>query len=161
MNRGLAKHDVYYIAPSTAAVNVLKEEGFRNATTVEDFLQNVYRREWLRDAVVICDESGLQSNRQGAALHYLAEQNRMRVLLVGDVRQHVNPEARDFLRVLETHSELGRAEVLEIWRQQSPEYKEAIIHMAHGDARGGLQKLDALGWLHEGKADYVNAAAND
>ncbi len=159
VQRGLADHRVHHIAPTAAAAKVLQGEGFSNATTVDDFLQNVSRRENLRDAVVICDEAGLQSNRQGAELLRLVQQHRMRVLLVGDVRQHVSVEAGDFLRVLETHSELGRCEVAEIRRQQfAPEYKSAIQKMAAGDARGGLVAMDAMGWLKEG-ANYLESAA--
>ena len=83
---------------------MLRNEGFAQATTVEDFLRNAEKRGGLRNAVVICDEAGLKSNRQGAELFRLAHKHNMRVLLVGDVRQHVSVEAGDFLRVLEAHS---------------------------------------------------------
>jgi conjugative relaxase-like TrwC/TraI family protein len=161
VHRGLAEggHRALYIAPTTAATKVLQTEGFANATTVEDFLQNVAVRESLRGTVIVCDEAGLKNNRQGAALLHLAQQRGLRVVLVGDVRQHVSVEAGDFLRVLETHSTLGRCEVAEIRRQQTPAYKGAVERMAAGDARGGLAALDALGWLHEGGADYLQRAA--
>jgi len=164
VHRGLteAGHCSFYIAPTAAAAKVLQSEGFTNATTVEDFLQNVSGRENLKGVVVVCDEAGLQSNRQGAALLHLAQQRDMRVLLVGDVRQHVSVEAGDFLRVLETHSQLGRCEVTEIRRQQdAPAYKAAVERMAAGDARSGLEAMDALGWLHEDGADYLERAADD
>ena len=162
VQRGLSSHRVHYVAPTAAAAKVLQGEGFDGATTVEDFLQNVSRRENLRDAVVICDEAGLKSNRQGAELLRLVQQHRMQVLLVGDIRQHVSVEAGDFLRVLEAHSKLGRCEVAEIHRQQSvPEYKSAIRKMAAGDARGGLEAFDAMGWLKEGQADYLQSAADE
>jgi hypothetical protein len=158
----LAGKQVHYIAPTASAATVLKVEGFQNAMTVEDFLQNVSKRESLRGAVVICDEAGLQSNRQGAELLHLAQQNQMRVLFIGDVRQHVPVEAGDFLRVLETHSQLGRCEVREIRRQQAvPAYRDAIMRMAAGDARGGLSALNDLGWVKEGRADYLQGAVDD
>jgi hypothetical protein len=57
----------------------------------------------------------------------------MRVLLVGDVRQHVSVEAGDFLRVLEAHSKLGRCQVQEIHRQIPDDYRAAVTHSArHG-----------------------------
>jgi hypothetical protein len=61
----------------------------------------------LQNAVVICDEAGLKSNRQGAELLRLAQKHNMHVLLVGDVRQHVSVEAGDFLHVLEAHKHTG------------------------------------------------------
>ncbi len=164
VHRGLAEagHRAFYIAPTAAAAKVLQQEGFADATTVEDFLQNVSRHELLRGAVVICDEAGLKSNRQGAALLRLAHERDLRVLLVGDVRQHVSVEAGDFLRVLEAHSQLGRCEVAEIRRQQdAPAYKAAVERMAAGDARGGLAALNALGWLQESQVDYLHRATED
>jgi hypothetical protein len=52
---------------------MLRSEGFAQATTVEDFLRNAEKRGGLRNAVVICDEAGLKSNRQGAELFRLAQ----------------------------------------------------------------------------------------
>lgn len=154
-------HKVFYIAPTASAAKVLKSEGFDGATTCSDFLRNVSTEVDLKDAVVICDEAGLQSNRQGAQLLKLAELNRMRVRFVGDSRQHVSVEAGDFLRVLERHSQLVSAEVGTIRRQRVSEYRDAIIAMAAGDAAGGLASLDALGWVKEGRADYIGSAARE
>lgn len=161
VHAGLQGKKVYCIAPTAAAARVLHDEGFSNATTVTDFLQNVARRESLLGSIVICDEAGLKSNQQGAELLRLAQQYQMRVILVGDVRQHVAVEAGDFLRILETHSHLGRCEVADIRRQQqAPQYKTAITHMAAGDARGGMELLNAIGWIKEEKTDYLKAAAD-
>jgi hypothetical protein len=83
----------------------------------------------------------------------------MRVIFVGDVRQHVSVEAGDFLRVLETHSNLSRWEVTEIQRQQHAGYKEAVGLLSSGAARDGLAALDSLGWVHQGQANYLKDAA--
>jgi ATP-dependent exoDNAse (exonuclease V) alpha subunit len=125
VQRGLkeAGHSVLAIAPTSSAARVLRDEGFAEATTVEDFLRNAEKRVGLRRAVVICDEAGLKSNRQGAELLRLAQKHDLRVLLVGDVRQHVSVEAGDFLRVLETHSQLGRCRVEQIHWQREAAYR--------------------------------------
>jgi hypothetical protein len=98
---------------------------------------------------VICDEAGLQSNRQGAQLLKLSGSKQMRVRFVGDSRQHVSVEAGDFLRVLENYSNLASAEVGTIRRQQVRQYRDSVLAMATGDAQGGLAKLDQLGWIKE------------
>ena len=100
VQRGLSEagHTVFAITPTASAAGVLRNGGFAQATTVEDFLRNGEKWSGLQNAVVICDEAGLKSNRQGAELLRLAEKHDMRVLLVGDVRQHVSVEAGDFLR---------------------------------------------------------------
>jgi len=160
VRRGLdeAGHRVIAIAPTASAAKTLQSEGFKDATTVADFLQNPSKFD-LHKAVVICDEAGLQSNRQGEALLRLAQQNDLRVIFVGDVRQHVSVEAGDFLRVLETHSKLSHCEVTEIQRQQHAGYKEAVGMLSSGAARDGLAALDKLGWVHEGQSSYLKDAA--
>jgi len=161
VHRGLdaAGHRVIAIAPTASAAKGLRAEGFKEATTVADFLQNGASRFDLHRAVVICDEAGLQSNRQGQELLRLAQKHDMRVIFVGDVRQHVSVEAGDFLRVLETHSNLSRWEVTEIQRQKHAGYKEAVGLLSSGAARDGLGALDKLGWVHEGQANYLKDAA--
>jgi conjugative relaxase-like TrwC/TraI family protein len=170
IQRGMneAGHRVLAIAPTASAAQTLREEGFNGATTVADFLQNGSSTLNLRGAVILCDEAGLQSNRQGEALLRLAQKHDMRVIFVGDIRQHVSVEAGDFLRVLENHSPLSHCEVGEILRQQTQEYREAVAMMAGsakektvGSARKGMAALDELGWVHEGKSGYLRAAAGD
>jgi hypothetical protein len=163
VQRGLreAGHTVFAVTPTTSAARVLRNEGFRQATTVEDFLRNAEKRGGLQNAVVICDEAGLKSNRQGAELLRLAQKHNMRVLLVGDVRQHVSVEAGDFLRVLEAHSKLGRCQVEEIHRQIPDDYRAAVMKMAAGNVREGLEGLDRMNCIKEGQSDYLEKAAAD
>ena len=160
VRRGLdeAGNRVIAIAPTASAAKTLQAEGFKEATTVADFLQNPSRFD-PHKAVVICDEAGLQSNRQGEELLRLAQKHDMRVIFVGDVRQHVSVEAGDFLRVLETHSKLSHCEVTEIQRQQNAGYKDAVGLLSSGAARDGLAALDKLGWVHEGLGNYLKDAA--
>ena len=110
---------------------------------------------------MICDEAGLKSNRQGAELFRFVQKHEMRLLLVGDVRQHVSVEAGDFLRVLEAHSRLGRCQVEEIHRQIPDDYRAAVTQMAAGNVREGLEGLNRMNWIKEGKSDYLQKAAAD
>ncbi len=163
VQRGLSEagHTVFAITPTASAARVLRNEGFTQATTVEDFLHKAESWGGLQNAVVICDEAGLKSNRQGAELLRLAHKHDMRVLLVGDVRQHVSVEAGDFLRVLEAHSTLGRCQVQEIHRQIPADYRAAVTQMAAGNVRDGLEGLDRLNWIKEGQSNYLDHAAAD
>jgi conjugative relaxase-like TrwC/TraI family protein len=163
LHRGLTDADnrVFYLAPTTAAVKVLKQEGFSNAVTVSRFLTSTWKHEDLRGAVFIVDEAGLQSNRQGASVLKLVQKNNARVLLVGDTRQHVSVEAGDFLRVLEKYSRMRTVELTDIQRQKVFAYREAVKTMSQGMARQGLEELDSLGWVKESGPDYLKAAATD
>ena len=77
------------------------------------------------------------------------------------MRQHVSVEAGDFLRVLEAHSQLGRCQVGEIHRQIPADYRLAIMQMAMGNVRGGLEKLDHLNGIREGQSNYLEHVASD
>jgi hypothetical protein len=127
------------------------------ATTVTDLLQNLAHREphRLTGAVLIVDESGVASNRQGTELLRLAERHSARVLFIGDTRQHSAIEAGDFLRVLETHSAIHRVELTSI-RRQHLLYRDAVVSLAAGATRAGMEKLDALGWIARPMATYTS-----
>src|SRR5439155_16054604 len=104
----------WYLAPTASAVEVLRGDGFSHATTVDDFLTNQAKSAGLRGSVIIIDESSLQSVNMGASLLRIAQFRDARVLLVGDIRQHVSVEAGDFLRILEQHSNLRKSEIKDI-----------------------------------------------
>jgi conjugative relaxase-like TrwC/TraI family protein len=148
-------------APTSSAADTLRRDGLARATTVTDLLQNVAPHDIPRGAVLIVDEAGLASNRQGAELLQLAERRGARVVFLGDSRQHTSVEAGDFLRILENHAPLHRVELTDIRRQTVREYRDAVRLMATGSARGGLEQLDGMGWVHEGKAEYLRAAVTD
>jgi ATP-dependent exoDNAse (exonuclease V) alpha subunit len=109
--------------------------------------------------MILCDEAGLQSNADGIALLQKVEAKGARLRLIGDSCQHVSVSAGDFLRILETHSRLHCVEVNTIERQKAAAYKEAVIKLSVGDPIAGLEKLDAIGWVHEGKSAYLKDAA--
>ena len=154
-----AGREVYYLAPTASAVQVLQKDGFSRATTVSDFLCNQVHTANLSNAVLVVDEAGLLSTKLGEELLKAAEKNHCRLLLVGDIHQHSSVEAGDFLRILETHSKLHTSELKDIRRQLQQEYNVAIRTLASGQAVEGIQQLDALGWVHEGRGQYIDQAA--
>ena len=163
VQRGLvaANREVFACAPTTSAATVLRGEGFSDATTLADFLQNGEAKHGPRllGATVIVDEAGIASTRQGAELCALVQAQGARLILVGDSRQHSGVEAGDFLSILENHSRLQTCELTDIRRQTAREYRSAVKSMAQGQARAGLEALDRLGWVKEDGSDYVKRAA--
>jgi hypothetical protein len=154
---------VFYCAPTTSAADTLRKDGVTTATTVSDFLKNrvLKDRDSLTGAVLVVDEAGLTSNTQGGELLKVAERYNARVVFLGDSKQHTSVEAGDFLRILENHSSLHTVELSDIRRQTVAEYRQAVKCMAVGGALGGLEFLDRMGWVKEGKADYLGAAVED
>lgn len=156
-----AGQSVLVCAPTSSAADTLRRDGMPRASTVSSFLQNVAPRDTMHNAILIVDEAGLSSNEQGAELLQLAERHQMRVIFLGDSRQHTSVEAGDFLRMLEAHSPLHRAELRDIRRQTVHAYREAVRSMAAGSARDGLEQLDRMGWVRESQAEYLKTAVDD
>jgi hypothetical protein len=164
VQRGLnaSGRTVIACAPTTSAAKVLRAEGFADATTLADLLNNAESLHGarLRGATFIVDEAGIASACQGSALCELVRRHDGRLILIGDSRQHSGVEAGDFLSILERHSQLRTCELTDIRRQKAQEYRAAVKLMAQGQARAGLEAVDRLGWLRETGADYIQRAAD-
>lgn len=152
--------NILYLAPTASAVETLRAEGFSKATTVSDYLSKTKSGkapgDWEK-ALVVVDEAGLQSLKQGHAVL----KNASRLVLVGDARQHSAVEGGEFFRLLQDHSKMQVVEVGKIHRQRPDDYRAAIEKMSSGQAKEGLEDLDKMGWLKEGGASYIAAAAKE
>ena len=152
-----ANRNGIYLAPTSSAVKVLKNDGFDNATTVDSFLARKNKQLGHNDIIII-DESSLLSTEKGAAV--LKAAKNARVLFVGDTHQHVSVEAGDFLRVLEQHSQLRFSELKDIIRQQHEDYNFAVRALAEKRTVYGMKQIDELGWIHGAGREYIEKAAN-
>ena len=150
--------NIHLIAPTNSAVDVLKKERFTNAQTVASFLQNPQALP-PKGSYLIIDESGLNSLSQGAGIIKLVLQNDYRVLFVGDARQHNSVESGDFFRLLEEHTQIPKATLTQIHRQQTAEYRRGIELVSAGLALEGFETLDHGGFVREGKGRYLEEAA--
>jgi conjugative relaxase-like TrwC/TraI family protein len=163
--RGLEeRHPTTVLAPTTAAVEALREEGLPRAATVQRFLADEKFQHDARGSVVVVDEAGLLSGQDLLTLLEWSHAHRSRLLLSGDIRQHASIEAGDALRLLEARSTLRMIGVHGIRRQVDREYREAIADLARGHGLAGLTWLEKLGAVHEVReheryqflaADYV------
>jgi len=143
-------HKVFTFAPSAeASRGTLRQEGFDNAQTVAHLLKNESLHPQLCKQVLWIDEAGLLSARQMRGIFQLAEKHDCRVILSGDTAQHTSVERGDALRLLEIYAELKPAQLTEIRRQKSEQYREAVRDLANGDACHGFEKLDQLGAIKE------------
>ena len=151
--------EMLYLAPTASAVKSLQAAGFITAETVAKYLNESPRKPYA-GAVIVVDEAGLESSKQGSEVLSLAQKHRQRVVFVGDSRQHVSVEAGDFLRALETHSKLEIRELKNIRRQTVEDYRQAILAMGNGQTSVGMAALDEMGWVHECDAEYLHQAAS-
>lgn len=149
--------NIYMIAPTNSAVDVLKSEKFEQSQTVASFLQCDSKPP--QGSYLIIDESGLNSLKQGAEIIKLAQEKNYRVLFVGEDQQHKSVEYGDFFRLMETYTDITKTSLTEIYRQQSRQYREAVLQCALGDAKGAYETFQQHGFIHEGKSDYLENAA--
>ena len=149
--------DIYLVAPTNSATDVLKQEGFEQSQTVASFLLSPQKPP--AKSYVIIDESGLNSLREGVEILKLARRNNYRVLFVGDARQHTAVESGDFFRLLEDYSQIQKFSLTEIHRQRNEEYRRGIFECAMGQHEQAFERFDKQNFIHDGKQNYLNEAA--
>jgi conjugative relaxase-like TrwC/TraI family protein len=163
INKGYLEAGIkaYYFAPTKTAVKELKSissEADTVSRLIVDFKNS--KTGHLDNSVIVIDEAGLLSAKQGRMLSEIAKAHNSRVLFVGDSKQHSSVERGDFLRLLEEHSKIQTSELKEIRRQKDPELKKAVYLFSEGKAFEGLRKLDSLDVVSE-KSNYMAEAANE
>ncbi|WP_422932193.1 MobF family relaxase [Singulisphaera sp. PoT] len=139
---------VFALAPSTAAVEVLRKDGFADATTVARLLVDTKLQEQIRGNVLFIDEAGLLNLKDMEEVLALARKQAARVVLVGDTAQH-SPVGHDALRVLERFSSMKTVAITEIQRQKDADFKAAVAAFSRHEVKEGLDRLDALGGIRE------------
>lgn len=139
---------VAVFAPTSAARDVLRAEGFSGAETLQRLLADTQLQAALKHAVLWIDEAGLVSVPDMARLFDLAQRLEARIVLSGDSAQHSGVVRGDALRLLETRAGIRPAAVTEIVRQKGA-YKDAVAAVAYGDITRGWELLEKLGAIHE------------
>ncbi len=147
---GLSKagHRVAVFAPTSAARDVLKAEGFTGAETLQRLLADERLQAALKDSVLWVDEAGLVSVPDMAKLFDLAERLNARVILSGDPQQHSSVARGDALRIIAERAGIRPATVNEIVRQKGT-YKEAVQALANGNVAHGWELLEQMNAIHE------------
>jgi ATP-dependent exoDNAse (exonuclease V) alpha subunit len=138
-------------APSSGAAMELQDKLKIQADTVQQLLVNEKLQEQVARRMLLVDEAGLLSVRQMHELFVIAERQKCRVLLVGDVKQHHSVEAGDALRSLQKYAGLETIRLKEIHRQKEAEYKKVVKLLADKKPGAAFTKLDRLGGVHEEK----------
>jgi ATP-dependent exoDNAse (exonuclease V) alpha subunit len=132
------------LAPTSRAAQKLAEAGM-GAETLQ---RHLLRREQVdQERLYILDEASLTGTKQ---MHsFLGRLNdRERVLLVGDIRQHQSVEAGIPYELLQDAG-MRTARLNEVLRQKLPELKAAVVQLARGEVRSAVASLEEQGRLHE------------
>jgi conjugative relaxase-like TrwC/TraI family protein len=133
-------------APTSRAAQKLGEAGMETST-LQKHLARGEQPCTGEKRLYVLDESSLASTRQ---LHEFL--NRLhphdRVLLVGDRRQHEAVEAgRPFAQLQDAG--MVTVKLDEIVRQQDPELKHVVEHLARGEVHEAVRSLGRQGRIHE------------
>ena len=153
--------NIMLIAPTNSAVAILKNEGFSLTQTVERFLRDKRNTLSAINSVLIVDEAGLNSVKQGADLMKFAERYSCRIIFAGDAKQHTSVEAGDFFRLIGEYTQITKATLSNIRRQKSEEYRKAVKSIAQGNVESAFDFFDSEGWIINGKGKYIKNAACD
>jgi ATP-dependent exoDNAse (exonuclease V) alpha subunit len=145
----LSGRSVIVLAPSSAAVETLKDSGFRGADTLANFQDKDYLKDRARGQILWIDEAGLLSAKQMRWAIDFASRNGCRVILSGDTRQHHSVERGDALRILERVGAVSQVVLTKIFRQLDPAQKAAIYDLSEGETDRGFDKLKDLGAIVE------------
>lgn len=114
------------LATSGKATDGLRDEGFEEAETFQQWLVNTKLRNTTRNSLIVVDEAGMISVPNLADLLRKAKGTNSRVLLVGDTRQIASVGRGDAFRLLQDHSNMETLHVLESRRQKPLPYREAV-----------------------------------
>ena len=155
------RHPAVVLAPTAAAVEVLRKEGLAQTATVQRFLADPEFQRAAQGRTIVVDEASFLSVKDGLKLIEAVRTLRARLILSGDSRQHSGVEAGDALRLLEDRAGLQPVTVSRVRRQVNREYRTAIGELAQGQGPQALQRLERLGAVEEidDASRYITLAA--
>ena len=149
-------YEVSGYAPSAQAANVLSEEADIESNTVARLLhsnsdpsgQNNPSEQAPKQLLWIVDEAGLLSAKDAHALLRKAQIERARVILVGDLRQLSAVEAGNPFKSLQIAG-IQTCYLEESRRQKTEALRAAVVCLAAGEQKEGLERLENAGMMHE------------
>ena len=137
-----AKIEPLFCAPTAAATEVLRKEGFQ-AKTLENLL--LTKPALSARQLVVLDEAGAVGIDAMKRLFDLA--HNARVVLSGDTGRHTSVARGDALRILERHSDFKSGQLTAIRRQRKAEYRKAVELAAQkrmAESFAQLERMDAV-----------------
>jgi conjugative relaxase-like TrwC/TraI family protein len=139
-----AKIEPLFCAPTAAATEVLRKEGFE-AKTLESLL--LTKPALSARQLVVLDEAGAVGIDAMKRLFDLA--HNARVVLSGDTGQHASVARGDALRILERHSDFKSGQLTAIRRQRKADYRKAVELAAQKNTHEAFVQLERMGAVAE------------
>ncbi len=140
---------VIALAPTTRATAELQTNGYPDAVTVSAFLNSARLQEGATGRALLIDEAGFLSTKQLATLVDIANERRLRLVLVGDTKQHESVERGSALRNVIDSKIIKPERLMDVRRQQQEEHRQLAKLLANGQSLKALENAEALGMVHE------------
>lgn len=140
--------EVIGLAPTHRAVHEMQSVGVQSQT-LSSFLSEERQKNLAgektnyNNTLFLVDESSMVGNRDMAELYQRIADTGGRVINSGDVAQLQPIEPGQPFRLVQSRSAIDTAVMQDIVRQ-TPELRSAIYSMIEGDARGALEKVEAV-----------------
>lgn len=140
--------EVIGLAPTHRAVHEMQSVGVRSQT-LSSFLSEERQKNLAGEktdygnTLFLVDESSMVGNRDMAELYQRIADTGGRAINSGDVAQLQPVEPGQPFRLLQSRSPVDTAVMQDIVRQ-TPELRPAIYSMIEGNARGALEKVEAV-----------------
>jgi len=149
-----AKIEPMFCAPTAAATDVLRKEGFE-AVTLQSLLLS--KPSLLKDKLVVLDEAGAVGMDDMKRLFDYARA--ARIILSGDTGQHASVARGDALRILERHSDFKSGQLTAIRRQRKADYRKAVELAAQKRTVEAFAQLERTGAVAEFSGDELHGSA--
>ncbi|MGB7767925.1 MAG: MobF family relaxase [Verrucomicrobiia bacterium] len=143
-----AKIKPLFCAPTAAATDVLRKEGFEAKTLQSLLLSKPVLSE---RQLIVLDEAGAVGIDDMKRLFDCARD--ARIILSGDTGQHASVARGDALRILEQHSNFQSGQLTRIRRQRKAEYRKAVELAAQKRTVEAFAQLERIGAVTEVLAD--------
>jgi conjugative relaxase-like TrwC/TraI family protein len=149
-----AKIEPLFCAPTAAATEVLRKEGFE-AKTLQSLLLS--KQPLSKDKLVVLDEAGAVGMDDMKRLFDCA--NDARIILSGDTGQHASVARGDAMRILERHSDFKSGQLTAIRRQHKAAYRKAVELAAQKRTVEAFAQLERMGAVAEFSGDKLHDSA--
>jgi conjugative relaxase-like TrwC/TraI family protein len=143
-----------FCAPTAAATDVLRKEGF-DAVTLQSLL--LTKPALSVRQLVVLDEAGAVGIDDMKRLFDLGKD--CRIVLSGDTGQHASVARGDALRILENHSDFQSGQLTRIRRQRKVEYRRAVELAAQKRTAEAFAQLERMGAVAEFSGDKLHSEA--
>jgi conjugative relaxase-like TrwC/TraI family protein len=143
-----------FCAPTAAATEVLRKEGFE-AVTLQSLL--LTKRALSARQLVVLDEAGAVGIDDMRRLFEMARD--ARIVLSGDTGQHASVARGDALRILERHSDFKSGQLTAIRRQHKAAYRKAVELAAQKRTVEAFAQLERMGAVAEFPGDELHGSA--